>query len=49
MGTPSSNSMDVRFTTRDFCHVRSLLVAYFISNNYLTMAGSVGAYHNFYN
>ncbi|CAK83469.1 unnamed protein product (macronuclear) [Paramecium tetraurelia] len=49
MGIPTSNSMDVRFLTRDFCHVRSLYVAYFISNNYLTLAGSVGTYYSTYN
>ncbi|CAK78523.1 unnamed protein product (macronuclear) [Paramecium tetraurelia] len=49
LGIPTTSSMDVRFSTRDFCHVRSLTVAYFISNNYLTLAGSVGAYHNYFN
>lgn len=46
MDIPNSSSMDVRFSTRDYCHIRSLFIAYFISNNPLTLVGSIGAYHN---
>lgn len=43
MDIPNTSNMNVRFSTRDFCHVRSLLIAYFISNNHLTLAGSVAS------
>lgn len=43
MDIPNTSSMNVRFSTRDFCHVRSLLIAYFITNNHLTLAGSVAS------
>lgn len=49
MGRPTGSAIPIRFLTRDYCHINAIRMAFFITSDYSTIVGTIGASDNHFN